>query len=556
MNKQGALQTGEYTILESLGDAVFTTSAGGRILWVNKAFSRLFGWERTAVEGLLVSMIVPPLAPRMQIGAPPDADNGAAGELPPAHYPWLEVECANGQLLPVELTLSAFEQHGQHLLIGQLRDNRSRLAIEEALCYQASHNPLTGLFNSSHLLREAEKRLATGQSFTALVIVLTGVDRIGLLHGLDAIRDALHTIASRILHCLSNADLAAHLEGDVFAAIVTACDVDELAIRIREEIIRPIRVGSRTFHVTAAIGLTRSECETPSAEELFQNGYAAIKTRLADHAYGGVSWFTPEVGQRIQYEDLLETRLRAALADNRLSMALQPKVCAAGGHIVGAEALVRWHDELLGAVPPCDFIPLAERNGLIGAITARVLGQALAEAAAWRRSGLDLTVAVNFSALDLKNPSLVDEVGAALAAAGCKPEQLVIELTESAVAENPRLAVKQLGDLKRLGVSLALDDFGTGYSSLSYLRSFPIDTLKIDRSFVKETPHDADAVAIARTIVALARALGLSTVAEGVETEDQAEFLRQLGVDVLQGFLYSRPLHPDQFRSLTGLALV
>jgi len=147
---------------------------------------------------------------------------------------------------------------------------------------------------------------------------------------------------------------------------------------------------------------------------------------------------------------------------------------------------------------------------------------------------------------------LAEEVGAALAATGCKPEKLIIELTESAVAEDPRQAVKQLSALKRLGVSLALDDFGTGYSSLSYLRSFPIDTLKIDRSFIKETPHDADAVAIARTIVALARALGMNTVAEGVETQEQADFLRQLGVDVLQGFLYSPPLPPSQFRLLAG----
>jgi PAS domain S-box-containing protein len=552
MNEQNAPLTGEDAILENLGDAVFTARPDGRLLWVNKAFSRLFGWERDAMVGRHVGKVVPHFAQGGGSGASPAPCNGTGNELTPGHYPWMEAEGVSGERLPVELTLSAFERHGQQYFIGYLRDIRARLLIEDALRYHASHNPLTGLFNSNYLLRDAEKRHTSGQAFTAMVIVLTGVDRICVLYGLDALREALRTVSSRIFHCLSATDMAAHHEGDIFAAITTALNVEEMANHIREEIIRPIRLNNRSFHVMASIGLVRSDDVDSSSEVLFQNGYAAIKSGLANQAEGGIFWFTPEVGQRIQYEDLLETRMRAALTDNRLSLAMQGKVSAVDGRFVGAEALVRWHDDLLGTVPPCDFIPLAERVGCIGAISSWMLTQALSEAAAWQRDGLELTVAVNFSAIDLRNPVLAEEVGAALAATGCKPEKLIIELTESAVAEDPRQAVKQLSALKRLGVSLALDDFGTGYSSLSYLRSFPIDTLKIDRSFIKETPHDADAVAIARTIVALARALGMNTVAEGVETQEQADFLRQLGVDVLQGFLYSPPLPPSQFRLLAG----
>ncbi len=180
----------------------------------------------------------------------------------------------------------------------------------------------------------------------------------------------------------------------------------------------------------------------------------------------------------------------------------------------------------------------------------------LAEAADWQRNGLDLAVAVNLSAVDLRQPHLVADVRAAIAASGCEPARVIVELTESAVAEDPDEAVTRLRALKDLGVSRSLDDFGTGYSSLSYLRRFPIDTLKIDRSFVTDTPHDPDAVAIARTIVALAHSLGMSTVAEGVENRAQAGFLRDLGVDVLQGYLYSPPIPPNQFRTLATAGVI
>jgi EAL domain-containing protein (putative c-di-GMP-specific phosphodiesterase class I) len=256
------------------------------------------------------------------------------------------------------------------------------------------------------------------------------------------------------------------------------------------------------------------------------------------------------LGRRIKQEDLVKRRLQAAVASGSLTLALQPIVDSADGCLLGAEALAHWHDEELGTVPPSVFIPIAERYGLINKITSWVLHQALDEAVAWQRRGLDLGVAVNISAIDLHQPELVADIQLALTSSGCEPARLTIELTESVHADDPHLALHQLQAIKKLGVSLSLDDFGTGYSSLGYLLSFPIDTLKIDQSFVLGTPHNAESVVIVRAIIALARALGKSTVAEGIETKTQAEFLRDLGVDKFQGYFYSLPLSPEQFMAL------
>ncbi len=244
----------------------------------------------------------------------------------------------------------------------------------------------------------------------------------------------------------------------------------------------------------------------------------------------------------------MESRLRGAVKENALRLMLQPKIDLQSEKVIGAEALVRWQDAELGLVLPIDFIPLAERTGQIRGITDWVLRQSLAEIRRYSDDGL--SVAVNFSSLDFQQPDLIDRVRMALTDARVNPRQLVIELTESVVADAPTTTAERMRELKALGVSISLDDFGTGYSSLSYLRQFPIDTLKIDISFVRYTPDNADANAIAVAVGALARALNMKTIAEGVETRAQADFLKSLSVDQCQGFLFSKPLTPGDFHAL------
>jgi len=241
----------------------------------------------------------------------------------------------------------------------------------------------------------------------------------------------------------------------------------------------------------------------------------------------------------------MESRLRNAIRENALRLMLQPKIDFQTEKVIGAEALVRWQDAELGLISPVDFIPLAERSGQIRGITDWVLQQSLIEIR--RYSSMGLSVAVNFSALDFEQPDLIERISKALRDAHVEPGQLVIELTESVVADDPAATAQRMRELKSLGMSISLDDFGTGYSSLSYLRQFPLDTLKIDSSFVRHTPDDPDANAIAKAVGALAQALNMKTIAEGVETQAQADFLKSLSVDQCQGFLFSKPLAPEDF---------
>lgn len=429
--------------------------------------------------------------------------------------------------------------------------SRTCRMVKDMLHYQATHDPQTELPNLDLLIEHADEALESGKTCNLVILLVHGLTDIGQHHGVAAALHAIREVSSRIRGTIQDGGLAARIHGDLFAAVCyDDQDVEVVAERMWAELARPIAWEGQEFMLVVAAGAVSSDDSPGAAEGLIQAGYAAAKHSLEQHVRGGVSRFTRDLGSRIERQYQVELRLRSALVDDRLSLALQAKVSAADGRILGAEALLRWHDAQLGRVPPSEFIPLAERNRSIADLSDWVLRQGLAQAAAWQQAGLTLNVAVNLSAIDLHRPDLVADIQRALTASGCEPSRLIIELTESAVAEKPDQAVRQLQALKRLGIGLALDDFGTGYSALSYLRRFPIDALKIDRSFVTDTPHDADAVAIVRSIVALAQSLGMKTVAEGVETAAQAAFLSDIGVDVLQGYLFMRPVSPEQFMGI------
>jgi EAL domain-containing protein (putative c-di-GMP-specific phosphodiesterase class I) len=263
---------------------------------------------------------------------------------------------------------------------------------------------------------------------------------------------------------------------------------------------------------------------------------------------GRINEYSDETGRLAQRNLQIETRLREVLHNGGLALALQPKIRLADRRITGAEALVRWTDAELGPIPPSEFIPIAERLGLIGNITDWVLRQSIAEIS--RCADQSISVAVNFCALDFLQSDLIQNVDQVLSQLKANPARLVIELTESVVAYDATLVNSRMQQVKALGAAISLDDFGTGYSSLSYLRQFPIDSLKIDISFVRDMPEKADAVAITAAIVSMAKALGLDTIAEGVENTEQAELLRVLDVDLCQGNLFSKPISSVEFRRL------
>jgi diguanylate cyclase len=259
----------------------------------------------------------------------------------------------------------------------------------------------------------------------------------------------------------------------------------------------------------------------------------------------------PQTAQQIRARLRMERDLRLALERGELQLHYQPRVCAANGAVLGAEALLRWVHPVLGMVSPAEFIPVAEESGLIEPIGLWVLGEACRQARRWQDAGLaPLCVSVNLSARQFQQAGLVRQIGAALADSGLDARYLELEITEGTVMHDAAAAVATMHALKRLGVTLSIDDFGTGYSSLSYLKLFPIDVLKIDRSFVTDVTRDPNDAAITHAIIGLAHWLGLFVVAEGVETLEQARFLAAAGCDEFQGYYLSRPLAPVQFAAL------
>lgn len=429
--------------------------------------------------------------------------------------------------------------------------------LEEKIRFSATHDPVTGLYCGPALIKMIDEALSLERPLSVLVIVMQGLYHHGERHGIPAGEHVLRTVAQRLSQVVGPEDFLARIEGEIFAVMSADPSPHGLAGRLCDAIMQPIPWGAVELHLSAAAGIVRGPEGWTNGSEMVPAGYTAARQSMQMDGRGGVAHFTDEMRQRMMRETCIEDRLWLALAGDQLTLAMQPKVQAKDGRILGAEALVRWQDEVLGIVSPAEFIPIAERSGIIGDLTAWVMRRALAQAAKWQDAGLDLTVAVNVSAVDLRQPNFVEMVRGFIDESGCRPERLVLELTESSLADDPVRAAKQFHALKEVGVSLSLDDFGTGYSSLSQLRHFPIDTLKIDRSFVLGTPEDQSAVAIVRTIIALAESLGMETVAEGVETADQAKILHQLGVDLLQGYLFSRPMSSEAFVAMvTGEASI
>jgi predicted signal transduction protein with EAL and GGDEF domain len=361
-------------------------------------------------------------------------------------------------------------------------------------------------------------------------------------------------VAKRLTECVRPGDTVARPGGDEFiivlADVAHVDDVSRVAQKIIDAFSLPFEIGGRELFVTCSVGVTLYPFDDREIETLYRNADTAMY-HAKDEGGNNFQFYSAEMNAQSSRRLALENALRRALEREELRVFFQPQVDLNNGRIVGAEALVRWQHPELGLVSPADFIPLAEETGLIVPIGEWVLRQACAQARAWQDAGLPpVRVSVNFSARQFRQHGLYDTITAALRQAGLAPEWLEIELTESLVMQDVNRTIDVLRGLKKMGVTVAVDDFGTGYSSLSYLRRLPIDVIKIDRAFIEHISDNPDDAAIARSIVALARSLQLKTVAEGVETGDQADFLRRHGCDTMQGFYFSRPLPADKFTEL------
>jgi diguanylate cyclase (GGDEF)-like protein len=435
-------------------------------------------------------------------------------------------------------------------------DEKNR--ADERIEYLASHDSLTSLPNRemfNGLLRHAIETARRHQRQFAVLFI--DLDRFKIINdslGHDAGDVLLVEIADRLRKALRSSDVVARLGGDEFVVILEETadrdGIERIAGDLLAVLSQPLQLSGHECHTTASIGIAMYPSDGSDVQTLTKNADMAMYLAKED-GKNDFRFFTKEVRNQSIERLTLETALRRALERNQFALHYQPKVDMATGQITGVEALLRWTHPELGVLPPMQFIPLAEETGLIVPIGRWVLKEACAQNMDWQRRGLrPVSMAVNLSPRQFVDEHLLQDIDEALAASGMSPVLLQLEVTESMVMRNVSRAVKVLDAIQSRGIRLAIDDFGTGYSSMSLMKQFPIDTIKIDRSFVRDLPRDSEDQAIAQAIISMGKALGMTVIAEGVETAEQQAFLRDHACDEMQGFLFSKPLPAQQMADL------
>ncbi len=426
-------------------------------------------------------------------------------------------------------------------------DKIKELAFYDSLCALPNHNLFCARVSEWLLETERRGRIAKGALF---YIDVDRFLRINASFGYETGNELLRQVAGRLNESVETRVVLARLGADDFGIFFEGVDDEAKAAAVGEWVLKafdaPFHKDRLELYLTPSIGVSLLPKHGQEVYELLMNAETAMAVAKR-HGGNGVRIYSREMNASSAERVALESALRHAVTRDELFLQYQPVVDSDAGRIVGVEALVRWQHPERGLIPPDRFIPIADESGLIVEIGAWVLAKACAQMRAWHDQGFSgLTIAVNVSAVQFGQPRLLEVVSGTLEASGLDPRCLMLEITEGVLMKDAETAVGMLRALKNMGVKIAVDDFGTGYSSLTYLKRFPIDVLKIDRSFVRDLVDDEDDAAIVRAIIALAKSLHLTTVAEGVETAEQASLLRTQAVERFQGYYFSRPLSDEK----------
>jgi len=442
-----------------------------------------------------------------------------------------------------------------HSIGNQIGQFIARRQAEERVRHLAHYDELTGLANRNmfsqildHALAQARR---SGKPLATLFIDLDRFKNINDTLGHEAGDHVLKDVAQRLRECLRDNDTVGRLGGDEFVVMIEDLPqlvyVATVAQKIIDAVAKPFLLNQQDFHLTASIGISTYPADGEDMQSLLKNADIAMY-RAKEQGRNNYQFYSAQMNVHSVERLALESSLRGALERKEFVLHYQPKIDIASGRVTGMEALIRWQRPGMGMIPPMQFIPLAEETGLIVPIGAWVLRTACAQARTWHDQGLpSLRVSVNLSARQFNHEHLLQDVERVLKETGLDGNFLELEITESMVMSDPERAVKLLHKLKKMGISISIDDFGTGYSSLSYLKRFPIDCVKIDRSFIKDLPGDDDDAAIAQAIIALAHGLKLGVVAEGAETAAQMDFLRAHRCDEVQGYYFAKPMPAHEF---------
>ncbi len=541
-------------VIESSHEGMFISDSNNRLTMVNQAFCDIVGY--TAEE---------------LIGQQPSLLKSGVQDQPYYFKLWQALQNTgrwegeiydkrkNGEIFPAWLAITQVRDDvsGKLHYIAIYRDISDRKAYQQKIEHLATHDVLTDLPNRMLLEDRIKVAIARADRESQLLALLfIDLDRFKLINDTlgHAMGDALlKAVAQRITSLLRRSDTVSRVGGDEFVVLMENTNSIEaaanLANKIISEVARPYTIDGHELMVTASAGIALYPNHAHTPEDLTRMADTAMMMAKRDghnrfHVYAG------EMGSDASERLDMQNQLRGAITRNEIFIVYHPQLRLTDGRVIGLEALARWQHERLGLVPPSRFIPIAEDSGLIVEIGTWILEQACRQCQQWRERGvLDVPVSVNVSALQFRQATFIDIVRQALETSGLPPSYLELEVTESMLIDNVSETRDKLDRLYDMGVNFAIDDFGTGYSSLSYLRQFKAHRLKIDRSFISDLPANQDAAAIARAIVSLSNTLGMSTIAEGVETEEQEDFLRSIWCEQGQGYLYSPPLSTTELET-------
>jgi len=471
----------------------------------------------------------------------------------PIHNFEAEVLNREGKVISTLISVNFVERKGRKISICAIQDISDRKKLEEKTTYLAYHDPLTGLPNRLQFSQQLKHYVDTHQEIAVLFMDLDKFKMINDTRGHMVGDKLLQKVAQRLINCVSEEGTVFRIGGDEFTVILladTRSEVSQVAERILAEIRKPLIIENYEINVMASIGISLYPTDGDNVEELIKGSdFAMYKSKVL----GGNKhkFFNSSMSRSLEDRVNLEGDLHNALNNDELVLHYQPQIDPQTGYIFGAEALIRWQHPERGLVPPDQFIPIAEETGLIIPIGEWVLRKACIQAEEWNRKyGHPVHIAVNLSVKQFVNNDIVGTVERTLQETGLNPNNLELELTESIFLENNESVVTSLNELKRLGVRISIDDFGTGYSSLAYLKDLPIDSIKIDQSFIRSLSKNKKTLSIISAIIDLAQELELKSVAEGVETTEQFNYFKMEGCDLVQGYYFSRPLPADQLEVL------
>ncbi len=549
------------SILEAAGEGIFELNTDGHISFMNPAAAQLLGYSTEELQGHHISKVI---------------INSDETSTPPA---WEDTElyqtCSTGNVLrhddalflkadheqlPIEYSATPLleDNNGYRGIVIVFTDITLRKTVEEQLTHLALYDHLTQLPNRHMFEKTINQSIARAKrhnrSMALMFLDLDHFKNINDTLGHDIGDLLLQGVADRLKTCIRASDTVARLGGDEFAVILDevehAEDASVVAEKILEVLAPPFNLNNHEVFASTSIGIATYPSCGDSAITLTKNADISMY-EAKQQGRNNYRFFTSDMTAQNMHRLNLAHSLRRALERDELFLCYQPKYSVVNTEIKGMEALMRWNHPHLGLVSPTEFIPIAEETGLILALGEWVLQQACLQNKAWQDAGLlEERVAVNVSTTQLMQNELITQVKQALNKADLDPCYLELELTESSVMTNAPNCAKALIELHDLGVHISIDDFGTGYSSLSYLKTLPVDTLKIDQSFVRDVAYDPDDASIVKSIIALAHNMELNVIAEGVETKQQLDFLAENGCDQIQGYYYSKPLPADEFKKL------